>query len=129
MEEYINIDLENLPKTDIRKIRGVYFLYRGDKLVYIGSSQDIINRIPTHFKTKEFDSYKYIEINGTIKVAKIETELIRKYKPDYNIAVLYAPKGTEVKSKKDKTKNVKPEKIKTVFAGYKNGKKFYKQIV
>ena len=143
MEEYVNIDLNSLTKNTIRIIRGVYFLYRGNLLVYIGSSQNILNRIPDHFSTKEFDSYSYIEINGNININKVETLFIRKYKPEYNVSVVYNPSGEEIEfdknfekiskpRKKQYIKKVKPtknEEIKVVFAGYKDQSDFLSSLL
>ena len=50
----------NLTKNELKKIRGVYFLYRGEEIVYIGQSINITKRIWTHASEKEFDSYRYI---------------------------------------------------------------------
>ena len=70
MEEYLNIDLESLAKTIITKIKGVYFLYKNDELVYIGSSKNILERIPKHLKDKDFNFYKYIEVKEGLKVGE-----------------------------------------------------------
>lgn len=84
MEGYIEIDLNTLPSTSVRRLKGVYFLYRGLKLVYIGSSANIVQRIVNHTKDKEFDSYKFIEINGNINILEVESGFIKKYQPEYN---------------------------------------------
>ncbi len=81
---YEDINLENLPKNAIKLLRGIYFLYRGEDLVYIGCSGNIQTRIYQHLFDKEFDSYKYIEIGGNINLEEIERQLITKHKPIYN---------------------------------------------
>lgn len=88
MEGYSNINLNDLPKSDISVTRGIYFLYRGNELVYIGKSKNIHARIASHLveKLKEFDAYKILPIGGNIALDPIEQELIRKHKPIYNIA-------------------------------------------
>ncbi len=92
MERYEDINLDNLETIPFKEIRGIYFLYRGKELVYIGSSLSIIKRINEHFKQKkkEFDSYKFLELNGTIDLIGAESRFIYKYKPIYNIQNLYS---------------------------------------
>lgn len=92
MERYEDINIEVLPKIEVKKIRGIYFLFRGNELVYIGSSINITSRIETHRiqKQKEFDSYRILELNGNINLIKVEARFIYKYKPIYNIQNLYS---------------------------------------
>lgn len=66
---------------------GIYFLYKNNKIVYIGESNCIISRVSQHFKdnTKNFDSFTFREHNGTAKARKqLEKKLIKQYKPKYN---------------------------------------------
>lgn len=81
------IDLNLLDKHSSNrfKIPGVYFLYRKNDIVYIGSSKDIFNRLEYHYKdeVKVFDSYSYVEINEN-EYEIMERFLINKYLPIYN---------------------------------------------
>lgn len=48
-------------KINIKLVRGIYFLFDGNTLVYIGQSENIFETVPVHLKTKQFDSWNYIE--------------------------------------------------------------------
>lgn len=89
------IDLKNnlkLNKNTIQLneffgISGIYFLFKENKLVYIGESSCVFTRISQHFKNtkKEFDSFKYEIFQGTIKQRKLkERKLIIRYNPILN---------------------------------------------
>lgn len=85
----LNVDLNTLKKIPIKPKRGIYFLYDGHELVYIGQSIIIQRRVMDHFDIisgvkKIFDSYKYIEINEDESLDKIELLFILEYQPKYN---------------------------------------------
>jgi len=72
-----------------KKFRGIYFLIKEDKIVYVGSSTDIMSRIVTHKeidKKKDFDSYSYILLEKhTIKeMHSLEVKYIRNMLPKLN---------------------------------------------
>lgn len=56
---FVNPDL--LKKQTSKNICGIYFLYKKNKLVYIGQSISILSRIYSHLNKKSFDSFSYIE--------------------------------------------------------------------
>lgn len=62
---------------------GVYFLYDGDELVYIGSSNNIFYRIGTHIAKKEkcFDRCEWYETDDYLR---LENFLIAQFRPKYN---------------------------------------------
>ena len=62
---------------------GVYFLYDGEKLVYIGQSTNILYRIGQHIKDgqKKFDNFRFYETDDYIR---LEAFLIGALKPKYN---------------------------------------------
>ena len=67
----------------INKVRGVYFLFDDDELVYIGQSENILSRIASHLNDKRFDSYNFIECQyGNLDA--LEAKYILKYNPKYN---------------------------------------------
>ena len=63
---------------------GVYFLYDGEELVYIGQSDNIYRRIGQHISdgVKRFDSFCFYEV-GEERII-LESYLINKFKPKYN---------------------------------------------
>lgn len=62
---------------------GVYFLYKGSCLQYIGQSISILNRIRSHREDKDFDKVFYIPVSEE-DLDHVETHLINKYKPPLN---------------------------------------------
>lgn len=64
---------------------GVYFLYDGDELVYIGESDNVFRRIGQHIyqKSKKFNRF---EIYPTSDRKRLESFLIDQLHPKYNIA-------------------------------------------
>lgn len=63
---------------------GVYFLYDGEELVYIGQSDNIYRRIGQHISegVKRFDSFCFYEV-GEERII-LESYLISKFQPKYN---------------------------------------------
>lgn len=70
---------------------GIYFLYNNDKLVYIGKSQNIFERIGRHIKdnVKEFNSWDYQEVDDEYKRSELEGYLINVFRPKYNEKMEY----------------------------------------
>ena len=71
-------------------LKGVYFLYDGDKIVYVGQSNDIYRRIYEHSSgrakggKKKFDSWEYVEIENDESRIRFEAICIRAFRPRYN---------------------------------------------
>lgn len=63
---------------------GVYMLYKGDDVVYVGQSQNsIIQRISYHSTDKEFDSIAFMNVPEHL-LDYLEAALIIKHKSKYN---------------------------------------------
>lgn len=75
--------VEQLEKHVFRKIIGVYFLFNGEQLCYIGQSVDILSRICSHAKEKVFTSYAFIECQEN-ELNEMEKQYIGKYTPELN---------------------------------------------
>ena len=75
--------LSEIPQTP--RTCGVYFLYCVDKLVYIGSSVNIIGRITSHIKIGRFsfDRFSFIECDE-LTMHDRERSLIASNKPVNN---------------------------------------------
>lgn len=70
---------------DIKIVRGIYFLFDGPTLVYVGQSNNIHSRVGQH-KDKKFDSWNYIEfVEDDLNI--LEAEFILKYQPKYNKSI------------------------------------------
>jgi excinuclease ABC subunit C len=92
MEEKLVNKIKELPKT-----AGVY-LYRDEKnrVIYVGKAVNLKNRVSSYFQSKNHDSktielvknirnLEWIEVEGEFEALVLEAELIKRYKPKYNI--------------------------------------------
>ena len=72
-------------KMGIKNI-GCYILIRKNEVVYVGKSVNLLSRINTHLNEglKDFDDYDFIYCEKD-ELDKKESELIKKYNPEYNI--------------------------------------------
>lgn len=61
---------------------GIYFLFKGDKLVYIGTTSRYPIRFAAH-TAKDFDSFRFIEYPYK-RCYYFEKRLIKYFKPKYN---------------------------------------------
>lgn len=67
------------------KITGIYFLWRNNKIVYIGESTCIISRVMQHKSNKKFDRFSFKIFNGSNEERRErEQALIFLHKPVYN---------------------------------------------
>lgn len=69
--------------VEMKKIIGIYFLFNGENVCYIGQSTNIFNRISDHSRDKTFTHYGYIEC-GEAELNDFEKKMIAKYLPDLN---------------------------------------------
>ena len=67
---------------------GIYFLYQGERVVYVGISKRPLTRINTHRrdKGKTFDSYSVIHAPWE-GIERVEAQYIQKLEPMYNKAL------------------------------------------
>lgn len=65
-----------------KAVCGVYLLYHGSLVVYVGKSSDVHRRILQH-TDKEFDSYRVIRCDESI-LDDLEACLIEWFDPEYN---------------------------------------------
>jgi hypothetical protein len=73
-------------------VSGVYFLFDGDELVYVGESRDVYFRVRHHYRDPEkpFTRWTFIELSAEERVVA-ERKLIRRYKPRLNRAFVNPP--------------------------------------
>ena len=76
-----------IPSTRMpARLMGIYFLYNGDELIYIGQSRSILSRIGQHVKGgKSFDSYTFVECDEE-DLDSMEAGYIKHYHPSMNVA-------------------------------------------
>ena len=61
----------------------IYFLIKGEEVVYVGQSKKGISR-PIHHYDKDFDYFTFISVDKQEKLNELESYYIRKYTPKYN---------------------------------------------
>ncbi len=61
----------------------VYFLFKNDKIIYIGKTYQLKRRVGEHFRKIDFDYYSYMEM-PCFMLNKAERYLIEKYRPELN---------------------------------------------
>jgi len=90
----ILLNKNNIKKLD--QITGVYIFKKGRKVIYIGKSINIKARLLSHLENakkdlkdkkicENSDSIEYINTNFEFNALLLESKLINKYKPPYNI--------------------------------------------
>lgn len=85
--------LENLPQSP-----GIYkFKNNSGKLIYIGKAKNLRNRVRNYFQKKsaldlrkqkmveQITDIEYIEVGSELEAIFLETNLIKKFRPKYNI--------------------------------------------
>jgi hypothetical protein len=89
-----NIADSNRTKPTPYKVAGVYVLYRGTEVRYVGRSVSIYRRLNDHDrKAMDWDGFLIWPCGDSAKAADLEHELIRKYNPPLNRQML-VPRGT-----------------------------------
>lgn len=74
-------------------ITGVYFLYQGAALQYVGQSVNVLARVGAHkAEGKEFDSFTFIRCDRD-DLDALEIACIKMFKPVLNVANSTAPAG------------------------------------
>lgn len=80
-------DLYELPTELLNRYpSGIYFLCKGQELVYIGQSSDIVSRVRIHLREnkKEFDRVLFIAVQESM-LHEVESRLINEYRPKFNV--------------------------------------------
>jgi len=85
----LNLGTIKSTRQPVHRITGIYFLFKGEVLIYIGQSINIMGRINTH-NIEDWDTFSYVEV-PKYDLDRIEKEYILKYKPEKN--------GTYLRSK------------------------------
>lgn len=89
----------------------VYCLFKGDDIIYIGSSTKLLNRLKTHSKDKDFDKVVYCELPDQKTMLEFEIYSIDKVRPPLNRSV---PKP----KLKEKPDGIKWKKANLAFLNY-----------
>jgi len=78
----LNLGTIKSTRQPVHRIMGIYFLFKGEALIYIGQSTNIMGRINTHNVTG-WDTFSYIEV-PKCDLNRTEKEYILKYRPKEN---------------------------------------------
>ncbi|MBN1168382.1 GIY-YIG nuclease family protein [Candidatus Woesebacteria bacterium] len=90
------INVKNVSSNKLPSESGVYiFADKDNKILYIGKSKNLKNRLSTYFHTKMYGKTKnmmekaeylsYIKVASEIESLLLEAKLIRKIKPPFNL--------------------------------------------
>lgn len=92
------MDINKFKKIKLPDTPGVYFFYKGKKILYIGKATSLKDRVKSYFsndliKTRGMllvdmvtnsDNIKFQKTNSVLEALLLETELIKKNQPYYN---------------------------------------------
>ncbi|WP_139233006.1 hypothetical protein [Halomonas korlensis] len=84
-------DLEELKASSLPlkgNEQGIYLLFDADELVYVGRGWNCFLRVAEHTRKeskKFFTSWNLIPVESSEGIRHIEMDLIKEYKPKYNI--------------------------------------------
>jgi hypothetical protein len=73
-------------KRSLIKEPGIYFLYQGNDIVYVGKTTNFVARLSNHMFNKSFDGYSFIPV-AAHNLDSLEIRLIEKLRPPLNILV------------------------------------------
>ena len=84
---------------DIPEVSGVYLMKNNKNVIYVGKAKNLKKRVSSYFKkdhyfdkktyelVKNIEDVDYIITNSELDALILENNLIKKYKPKYNIAL------------------------------------------
>ncbi len=79
--------LHRSSKPLVGNVSGLYFLFNGPELVYIGKGWNCLLRIAEHTRKnsdKNFTSWEFVPIADEAEYSRLERELIQQHSPRYN---------------------------------------------
>lgn len=76
-------DVKNFKNKHI--IYAVYFIYKGNNIVYIGKTTNIHRRLMEHKTRFKFDEFNYIECIDNAEMRAMEFYYISNLRPKYNV--------------------------------------------
>ncbi len=79
----VKVEFALLSNKRVTHDTGVFLLYNGSAVVYVGKSFDVHHSVMNHYKSKSFDSWNFIHCEPYLQDEIVE-DLILAYKPFYN---------------------------------------------
>lgn len=81
------------------QVPGVYMLFLGSELQYVGRSVHIYRRLNDHNRASMlWDRFKIIPCADSVKAADMEQSLIAKHKPPFNLKAEFRRKGRKLRN-------------------------------
>lgn len=71
--------------TDLRRPAGVYLLYRGETVVYVGQGRNVFARIVAHRQRFDFDYAIWMPIATKQSRYAHEGALVRRFNPEFTV--------------------------------------------
>jgi hypothetical protein len=71
--------------TGLSELAGVYFLVRDERVVYVGKSLNVYQRVASHRPSKLFDKVSFIRCHEA-HLLRLEAMYISKFNPEFNQA-------------------------------------------
>lgn len=68
-------DIEELPRKP-----GIYIIYRRDKIIHVGSTKNLRQRLTTHSKKHKMTSFDWYKTSSTREAKRLENKLQQKVK-------------------------------------------------
>lgn len=81
--EDVEVELALLANKKVTHDAGVYLLYQGSVVVYVGKSFDVHHSVMSHYKSKIFDSWNFVHSDPLSQDVIVE-DLVLAHKPFYN---------------------------------------------
>ena len=90
-EAYSRLTIESVvQELANHKYYFIYFLLKNNKVVYVGqSNNNVLGRISSHLKDKEFDEVYYKSFSVENVMDEYEKKFIMKYRPKFNKEVIH----------------------------------------
>ena len=101
------MDIEEVKKLNISQKPGCYQYYdKSGKLLYIGKAANLYKRVSSYFKrhalhtpakrsmVEQIARIEIIEVDSEIEALLLESNLIKKFQPPYNIVMRPRPAPT-----------------------------------
>jgi hypothetical protein len=94
-EPWKTVDPYAIPRFDLERFCGVYFLFDAGELVYIGQGLQVPRRVDEHCRKMMFDSWSWLPVPQD-RLTQVEAYLIRKFKPRLNVTHAGPRRGKEL---------------------------------
>lgn len=65
---------------------GVYFLCLNQKVIYVGQSVTLLNRLVRHQRTRRFDSVHFLPCRDNKEMNRLEAKYIKELRPPLNVS-------------------------------------------